>query len=143
MVTKAIIEEVINNYQVKVRIPTLDSTENFSTSTSKVELSTAIVCVQPRSTFVPEVGDIVIVSFEDNDKGKPIIIGCLFKESDNLSQVDLTARNLTVNEGTLLSKNTQIGDIDYNQLKYLQGLQEPVQQALNNIVERLNKLEGK
>ena len=133
MVTKAIIEEVINNYQVKVRIPILDSTENFSTSTSQVELSTAIVCVQPRSTFVPEVGDIVIVSFEDNDKGKPIIIGCLFKESDNLSQVDLTARNLTVNEGTVLSKNTQIGDIDYNQLKYLQGLQEPVQQALTNL----------
>lgn len=137
MVTKAIIEEVINNYQVKVRIPTLDSTENFSTSTSQVELSTAIVCVQPRSTFVPEVGDVVIVAFEDNDKGKPIIIGCLFKESGNLSQVDLTARDLIVNESTVLSKNTKIGDINYNELKYLQGLQEPVQQALSNLETRL------
>lgn len=141
MITKGIIEDIISQYEVVVRIPILDSISEYSEATHSHNLSTAFMCIPPRLRFVPQIGDVVIIGFEDNDRGKPIIIGCLFKESGNLSQSDLELRNLEVSSSAKLSKQTTIGDVNYEQIKYLQGLGENVQLALNDIYDRLKKLE--
>ena len=75
-------------------MPTLDSIPEYAGATSVNELSDAIICTLPRSSYIPEVGDVVIVAFEDNDLGKPIILGCLFKETNNISQVNLEVIDL-------------------------------------------------
>lgn len=141
MVTKAIIESVEDIYSVKVRMPTLDSIPEYAGATSVNELSDAIICTLPRSSYIPEVGDIVIVAFEDNDLGKPIILGCLFKETNNISQVNLEVNDLKVTSHVSLSKDIDIGDISYNELKYLIGLKQNIQSTIDNILERLNKIE--
>lgn len=130
MVTKGIIEKVNTPYEVKVNIPFLNTVQN------------AIICTLPQCNFIPNVGDIVIVSFEDYDINKPIIIGCLFKESGNLSLIDLDVQSLTTKSITKLSDMTSIGDITYDELKYLKGLQQNIQSSLKNIEDRLDKLEG-
>ena len=142
MITKAIIESVDDPYYVKVRIPALDSGSDYMDSTSYSDLSEAIICTLPNANYLPAVGDIVLVAFEDNDLGKPIIIGCLFKESGNISEIDLTLNNLTVNSTSQLGTNTYIGNISYEQLKYLDGLRQNIQATFQNIEDRLDKLEG-
>jgi len=141
MVTKAIIESIEDIYSVKVRIPILDSGAEYTDATTYNNLSEAVICTLPRASFIPEVGDIVFVAFEDNDKGKPIIIGCLFKESGNTSQINITANNLIIDGKTTLNNDFKVGDIDYNQIKYLEGLRQNVQTTFENIDERLKKLE--
>ena len=141
MVTKAIIEEIVSPYEVKVKIPILDSTKDNVSLTG--ELSSAIICTLPKVAYIPEVGDVVIITFEDNDRGKPIILGCLFKESSNISQVNITTNQLNVTGSSELSRNIKIGNISYNQLKFLEGLEENIQAALDNIEDRLKQLEGK
>ena len=142
MVTKAIIESINDTYSVKVRIPLLDSVGDYSDATPSAELSDAIVCTLPRTSYIPEIGDIVIVTFEDNDLGKPIIIGCLFKDSGNLSQINSELNSLKVVANTTLSKDVNIGDISYKELQYLSGLKQNLQGTINNILSRLDNLEG-
>lgn len=142
MVTKAIIEAINDEYSVKVRIPLFDSSSQFLDSTPTNSLSDAITCTLPRMSYIPEVGDIVFVAFEDNDKGRPVIIGCLFKESGNTSLINAEINNLNVLGQTNLGTSISIGDISYQQLKYLIGLNQNIQAALENIDERLKNLEG-
>lgn len=142
MVTKAIVESIEDIYSIKVRIPILDSGAEYTDGTTYNNLSEAVVCTLPRASFVPEIGDIVFVAFEDNDKGKPIIIGCLFKENGNTSQINIIANDLTTTGKTTLSDSITIGDISYSELKYLEGLRQNIQSTFENIDERLKRLEG-
>ena len=130
MITKAIIKEIIDKYQVRVDIPLLNSTLD------------SIVCTLPKAKFYPEIGDIVFVAFEDYDLGKPVIIGSLFKESSNTSNIDINAVSLKVDGHTTLSSDTTIGNITFEQLKYLEGLQQNIQSTFELIDQRLNNLEG-
>ena len=131
MVTKAIIESVDSPYQVTVRIPLFNSSSNFVQGTDI--LNKAIICIPPNCSFIPEVGDIVLVAFEDFDAGKPIIIGCLFKESGNTSTINLNAESLNIEGTTTLSNQVKIGNITYKELECLKGCSENIQQSLNNI----------
>ena len=122
MITKAIIENINSPYEVVVRIPLFNSVSTFSQSTKSVNLNSAIICTMPQCNFIPQVGDIVFVAFEDNDIGKPVVIGCLFKQKGNTSEIDLTANNLTVNNTTKLGEQTYIGDLtpeDFKKLKLM------------------------
>lgn len=133
MITKAIIEEVISNYQVKVRIPIFDSSLNFKQATNNSSLSDAIICVMPKCNFTPVKGDVVLVGFEDFDLGKPIILGCLFKESGNASNLNLDVECLTANSTVKLSKDTTIGDITYKDLKELIELKVNFQSIIDTL----------
>ena len=139
MVTKAIIESIQSPYEVTVRIPLFNSGSNFSQG-SQV-LNEAIVCVPPNCSFTPQIGDIVLVAFEDFDAGKPVIIGCLFKESGNSSTLNINASSLNVDGTTTLSEQSKIGDIGYSELKQLSGLGQNVQNSINNIEGEIQTLE--
>ena len=65
--------------------------------------------------------------------------GCLFKESGNTSQINITANNLTIDGKTTLNNDFKVGNIDYNQIKYLEGLRQNVQATFEIIDERLKK----
>lgn len=135
MITKAIIESVESPYSVTVRIPIFDAVNEFNQATSSEYLSTATICILPNMQFNPEVGDVVFVTFEDNDPSKPVIIGCLAKESGNLSSCNLEVESLDANSTVNIGKQVNIGDISYKELQYLQGLTMNVNEALKNIPE--------
>ena len=138
MVTKAIIKNINwttssngtqQAYSVELSIPFLNTVQD------------GIICTLPKCNFYPTIGDIVFVTFENYDINKPIIIGCLFKETGNTSSTSIETESLIVNGLCELSKDTTIGDVTYNELKYLEGLQQNLQQSLNNIEDRLKALE--
>ena len=108
MITKGIVEEIVDNYFVKVRIPVLDKAQNALQSTPTHNLPTATVCTIPNCRPNLRQGDIVFVGFEDNSLIQPIILGCLYKENLTNSLIDLNVNSLNVAVDTKLSKNTSI-----------------------------------
>lgn len=78
MITRAVIEDIdYKNNKIKVRIPILDGIADSKGSTPKTELNWASVVCIPGLDIEYRVGDVVIVGFEDNDLGKPIVLGYL------------------------------------------------------------------
>ena len=133
MVTKGIVTELINSNQARVRLPLLDSIENVKGSTSNNNLSIATVCSISNTKHSISVGDIVYVSFEDNDKSKPVILGHLIYDKTTNSQTEINVNALNVKTKTNLSKDTTIGNVKYNEIAALSGIQRNIQAQLNNL----------
>ena len=81
MITKAIVEEVLTPYQVRVRIPILDRVSSSELSTPTEELNIATICSLPNCYINVQKGDIVFVGFEDNTYRKAVILGHLSREA--------------------------------------------------------------
>lgn len=141
MITKGIIQEIIDPYNIKLRLPTLDGADYSSEGISDEYLSTAIVCLPPKIKYNFEVGDVVIVGFEDDDLGKPIIIGCLFKQDGNTSNIDIQAQSL-YSTNTTLGKNTYIGNVKPDEIKALEGITGNIQAQINYILELIQSLKN-
>ena len=78
MILKAIVDKVLDKYNIRVRIPELDRAEYNASSTSRDDLNVAIICTLPGFDLNLQEGDIVFVSFEPN--GQCLILGCLFRK---------------------------------------------------------------
>lgn len=136
MVTKGIVEEIIDTYSVRVRLPIYDSIENTKEATASKDLSIAVFSTFPNVDNLVNVGDVVWVSFEDDDISKPVIIGHLYKEhKENDVLSDLNVRKFNTNALTKLNENTYIGEITPNEIKMLGGVESNIQLQLNNIKE--------
>ena len=137
MITKGIVEE-LKGYQAKVRLPIYDGLANTKNATSNENLSYAAVCVTTNLNNSLNVGDIVYVSFEDNDKGKPVILGQLYKEEMNtLADIKLNSANinqLTVNKNASLPQNTSIGSISSKEIAALSGIKDNIQNQIDNSI---------
>ena len=127
MVTKGIVEKVLSKYYARVRIPIYDGVEDSQGSTNNVNLSSAIVCSLPNSIVTLAKDDIGYVTFEDDDIGKPIIIGWLQKGTGNNSEVGLTLSTLTTKSTTFLNKQTYIGDIQPFEIQKLENVRDNIQ----------------
>lgn len=89
----------------------------------------ASVCGIPNSKIMYKRGDTVIVGFEDNDMGKPIILGALLTaeiENNNTTKIQLSARSVSV-EDELISRLDKTkftrSDFKTNQLDSITGKQ--------------------
>ena len=87
MIQKAIVEAVLNDYQVKVRIPKYDKMSYDGASYE--ELSTAIICSTPGTLVNYSAGDVVLVSFENDEISKPVVLGLLYTDKTTESSVKL------------------------------------------------------
>ena len=81
MITKAIVEEIVSPYQVKIRIPLLDRVESSPMSTNTSDLNTATICSLPNCYMNVQVGDVVFVGFEDNTYYKAVVLGHLCRQA--------------------------------------------------------------
>lgn len=140
MITKAIVEEVINPYQVKVRIPLLNRGTDSAMSTKSADLNTATICSLPNCYVNIHVGDVVFVGFEDNTTYKAVILGHLCKESQLPSYSTLTLNDVYVNGECVLTDKTTIGNVSSSELSCLQGTRDNLQKQLDFLYEQLNIL---
>lgn len=94
MIYRAIINSLEDNgYQAKIRIPYLDRAPTVAGALPQFDLYTACISTTPGCypTYIP--GDVVYVDFEQDDMGRPIIIGALYRQ-DMLSKVNIFADDI-------------------------------------------------
>lgn len=117
MITRAEIIEVSDS-KVKVRIPVLDSVEGAQQFVSDDDLSWASVLSIPGVTYQYRPGDIVVVGFENNYLGSPIVLGhlgsAMKKEERN---IDINVSTISVSESAKFPTSIEVGTITYAQLK--------------------------
>ena len=142
MITKGYIEEVVDKYTYKVRLPTLDNVKQPNIRTVDEDLPSASVCSQLNCDLNLQVGDVVFVGFEDNSRYKPVILGCLSSDFNNLSRPNINFNTLTVTGTAKLSKDTSIGDVSYKNLQCLIGLSDNAQKQLNSKIKDVEKIKA-
>lgn len=140
MITKAIIEEVITPYSARVRIPIYNKSKDAPLHTPTSELAIARVCALPNFHVNMRKGDIVYVGFEDNDQGKPLIIGYLQNELEQKSFCDITVNSLTAKVSLSAPKDTTIGQVSKESISYLQNLSSNLRGQLDIIDSKLKAL---
>lgn len=120
MITRAIItDRDISNARLKVRIPLLEGTRNTQNEslTEYSESWASILCI-PGMDIEYQIGDIVVVGFEDNDIGRPIVLGYLMLRGQPVPDSKIYGRfkEATVYEKFEAPTNTIIGKTSYQQL---------------------------
>lgn len=96
MVNKAIIEEVITPYKVKVRIPQYHQIKGSPNATPTEDLPEAAISCPPGIIPAYRIGDVVYVDYELDQLDKPVITGSLSRE-DIPSTSDLSVRSVVIN----------------------------------------------
>lgn len=142
MITKAIIEEILSPYEVKVRVPLLDRYDsNLATSTENLNIAT--ICSLPNCYINPQVGDIVFVGFEDNTYYKAVVLGHLCRPEMTSTYADVILNSLAVQGSTQLTSATSIGDVTAEQIACLSGVTDNIQKQLNALKEQIQILSAK
>lgn len=131
MLVKGIIEQKVDIYSYKVRIPFLNKISEDSNPTSTENLSVATINTIPGIHSVFEEGDVVFVDFENDDFSDPVILGKLDRDSTKTSYNNLDTSTLNVNLTANLPQETYIGDITPFELNSLKGIEGNIQQQLS------------
>lgn len=139
MITKAIVEEVLSPYQVRVRVPLLDRATHTPLATKTENLNVATICTLPNCYINVQVGDVVFVGFEDNTSYKAVILGHLSKEATT-TYADMILNSLEVTTKTKLSSDTSIGDITPLEISYLHGLSDNIQNQIDSLKSDISRL---
>ena len=137
MICRGIVESVIDRYKVSVRIPIIHRANNSAQFTAIPDLPSAAICSLPSSHPNLQQGDVVILGFENNDLGKPIILGHLYRESMTNTMIDLDVTSLSVINAATLPGNTSIGDIAASDIQKLAGIKDNIQQQLNLLFDQV------
>ena len=133
MIYRGIVEQIIDRYTVKVRIPLIHRASNSNEYTHVDNLPEAKISTLPNTHPNIQCGDVVVVAFENNDSTRPIIIGYLYREELTNTSVSTTLNSLEVIDEVKLSPNTSIGDISAENLQALAGIKENIQHIRENI----------
>lgn len=140
MITRGIIEKSIDEYHVKIRLPSVDRMNTSSVHTSTDNLNTAILATLPGCEVRLQPGDVVIVSIEESEESATIL-GYLYRKELLSKHCSYNADSITVTSTAQLPKNTVIGEVQSDEISYLKGLNENLQQQLDEIKLRLTSLE--
>lgn len=127
MITKAIVEDSSDKYSIKVRIPFYDRASTSARRVLDSDLSKATVCTIPNTDLNLRNGDVVFVSFEDGDIGRPVIVGCLYSNKKSDTVTSMVVGSLNVMTYTALPIDTTIGDVSSEEIQRLKGLSDNAQ----------------
>lgn len=140
MITKAIIEEVIDCYSVRVRIPLYNKLDGVQSATPKDELSIAPICSIPNCKISFNKGDIVFVSFEEDLIEQPVVIGHLLKENMGNTFFEITTSEIEVKNSAVLPSNTTIGEVSSLEIACLQGIKNNISIDIDDLTDKSNSL---
>lgn len=120
MITKAYIISKTENNTYRVRIPIFESNNNQSTELTEIAEDTPIfeasLSYNPGTIDSYKEGDVVYISFEDNDYDNVIIIGKLYQGNEDEVTNYQAAQTLNVVGETELTNETYIDGININDL---------------------------
>lgn len=117
MIQKGIIAQVIDKYNYKVRIPKYDKIASATYSTKTEDLASGIVCTIPGIDISYSVNDVVLVSFENDEISKPIILGLLYR--DHSSDSDISISNVDSSLGDIKDNLNELNSSQiFTHLKY-------------------------
>lgn len=149
MITRAIVEEINPiNGKAKVRIPIFHGSSFSTTSTPKNDLPEATICVLPNETPNINIGDVVIVGFEDWDSSRPIILGYLHGASPYITRCGIKLDSVDVSTSAKFPSDTSIGEVTQKEISFLSGLVGNIQNQINqlsatssDLLDRISALE--
>lgn len=142
MITKAFIVKKLNTNKYLVRIPYLEDTTG-SSSLKTASLLEATAVMNPGTLDIYKEGDCVFISFEGGNKGKPVIIGLLYKGNEDKEPARAHQYNdsLTITNKAKLPTNTTIGSLHYNEL--INKLNNPHEHPISEIINLQEALDSK
>ncbi len=140
MVTKGIVEEIVSANEVKVRMPVYDKIASNGTGTGSDNEAIASICCFPNVDISINVGDIVYLGFEDNNRQKPIVLGYLNGSFDSNRYTSVSLSSLKVNNRVQFPIDTSIGDVSYTEIEKLKNLTTNIQEYLNKLNDLKDKI---
>ena len=140
MITKAIVEKVIDNYNIRIRVPSLDRTYQSSVYTNNEDLNVALVCTLPGCDPNIKVGDVVFVSLEDTEEDRAVILGYLYRTKKTETLCDMLLSKLNVANVAVLPEDTTIGNVSSFELQQLSGIRGNVQLQITQLQEQVARL---
>ena len=140
MITRGIVEERLDAYHYRVRLPLLDGIKTSKMSVSTSELAVATVCTLPACNIPIAVGDVVYVGFEHGEGSKAFILGYLYRDGSGNTRCDMDLRCLSVIGSTHLSEDTYIGDITPYEVGCLAGVTSNIQKQIEYLHNQINVL---
>ena len=140
MITKAIVEKVIDNYNIRVRVPSLDRTYQSSVYTNNEDLNVAIVCTLPGCDPNIKGGDVVFVSLEETEEDRAVILGYLYRTKKTETLCDMLLSKLNVANVAVLPEDTTIGNVSSFELQQLSGIRGNVQLQITQLQEQVARL---
>ena len=143
MITKAIIEELVSPYEVKVRIPIFDSVSSAAFSTKSENLHVATICSLPNCYVNLQVGDIVFIAFENATYDDVVVLGHLSREAMTKTYADITLRSLLVNDCAKLPTDTFIGSLTPAEISCLTGITSNIQKQISTLRDKQDRIFAK
>lgn len=141
MITRGIIEEVVDSYTARVRIPTVDRIATSTIHTASNNLRQAIVSALPGIVLHLSVGDVVIVDIPDHSSSSGTILGYLYRPEVKDFKCDALFDTLSVQSVSSLPQDTTIGEVTSSELHCLRGVSSNIQKQLDDMLERIKRLE--
>ena len=142
MITRGIVEEVIDLYHYRVRLPLLDGAKTSKMSVKTSDLVVATVCTLPACSIPISVGDVVYVGFEAGGESKAFIMGYLYRDGIGNTRCDIDLRCLSVWGSAHLSEDTHIGEITPDEIRCLSGVSSNLQKQIDWLYKQINALQS-
>lgn len=137
MISRAFVEAVVDETHVKVRIPRINKVEGAVGATPLSELGIGVVCAPPGYSPRLRRGDTVLVAYEDDDNGSPVVLGLLFNPlSDTTADINIDSAEFNVS--VKLPKETSIGEVTKENLESLIGLRNNAQTQIDTLSSSVN-----
>lgn len=140
MITRGIVERVIDSYHVKVRLPSIDRVETSSIHTVTENLNTAILATVPGCQIELQPDDVVIVAIDPSEPSA-IILGYLYRQEAVNKPITMFLEKLLVSYRASLPSSTTIGSVKATEIQCLKGVEDNIQMQLDELNSRLKKLE--
>ena len=129
MIVRGYVNSVLGDSSYGVRIPTLDKVEGSSLDNSSLRTAFVSSPLNCESSYL--VNDAVYIEFENRDISKPVIIGSSSISNNSVS--DYKFNSLNVNNKTLLSSDTSIGEISPDELYCLSGTDSNIKDQFKDL----------
>ena len=142
MITKGVVEEIVSPFSIRVRIPSIDRIATSTIHTAANNLREAIVSALPGVVLHLAVGDVVIVDIPDTSNSSGTILGYLYRQETKEFKCDALFDTLSVQSSSMLPKKTSIGEVTPSEIGCLRGVTTNIQKQLNDLLERIERLEA-